>query len=146
LQYRNAPTSVHGRHAELCFSRSGIARLGTLEPLYDARARTFIPLDDAHPFDFRVMPRRFAAYLAVQMPGGGDSFGPQDALPEDDKLQFWVPIHKLFDGPECIAGLDLRLELTSGLRNDEWRSSTAFSISQDWTTIGAGRIWSNFPS
>ena len=119
LQYRNAPTSVHGRHAELCFSRSGIARLGTLGPLYDARARAFSPLDDARPFDFRVTPRRFAAYLAVQMPGGGDSFGPQDALPEDDKLQFWVPIHKLFDGPECIAGVDLRLELTSGLRNDE---------------------------
>ncbi len=119
LQYRNAPTSVHGRHAELCFSRSGIARLGTLEPLYDARARAFTPLDDTRPFDFRVMPRRFAAYLAVQMAGGGSSFGPQDALPEDDKLQFWVPIHKLFDGPECIAGLDLRVELTRGLRNDE---------------------------
>src|SRR5262249_5586754 len=28
LQYRNAPQSVHGRHAELCFSRSGITRLG----------------------------------------------------------------------------------------------------------------------
>ena len=40
-------------------------------------------------------------------------------MPEDDKLQFWVPIHKLFDGPECIAGLDLRLEFTRGLRNDE---------------------------
>jgi hypothetical protein len=119
LQYRNAPMSVHGRHAELCFSRSGIARLGTLEPLYDARARTFISLDNARPFDFRVVPRRFAAYLAVQMAGGGDRFGPQDALPEDDKLQFWVPIHKLFDGPECIAGLDLRLEFTRGLRNDE---------------------------
>ena len=29
----------------------------------------------ARPFDFRVMPRRFAAYLAVQMPGEGTASG-----------------------------------------------------------------------
>ena len=45
LQYRNTPMSVHGRHAELCFARSGVARLGTIEPLYDARARNFTTLD-----------------------------------------------------------------------------------------------------
>jgi hypothetical protein len=118
-QYYNAPLSVHGRHAELCFSRSGIARLGTIEPYYDERARAFVALDEARPFDFRVMPRRFVAYLAVQMTGAPDIFGPQDAKPDDSKLSFWVPIHKVFSGPECIAGLDLHLDLRRGLRNDE---------------------------
>jgi hypothetical protein len=66
LRYRNAPMSVHGRHAELCFARSGVARLGTLEPFYDARARNFAALDPTRPFEFRVVPRRFAAYLAVR--------------------------------------------------------------------------------
>jgi hypothetical protein len=61
LQYRNAPESVHGRHAELCFARAGIARLGSIEPLYDARRRLFTATDEARPFDFRVVPRRFAA-------------------------------------------------------------------------------------
>ena len=119
LQYRNAPMSVHGRHAELCFARSGIARLGTIEPLYDAKARNFIAVDPARPFDFRVVPRRFAAYLAIRMDGASDSFGPQDPLPQDNGLQFWVPIHKLFNGRECIAGLDLQVNLARGLRNDE---------------------------
>jgi hypothetical protein len=32
LHYRNAPDSVSGKHAQLCFSRTGIARLGDLEP------------------------------------------------------------------------------------------------------------------
>ncbi len=117
LQYRNAPMSVHGRHAELCFSRSGIARLGTIEPFYDPRARNFVALDPVRPFDFRVMPRRFAAYVSAQFDGVGD-FGPQDPLPGDKKLQFWAPIHKLFSGPECIAGLDVQVELERGLRND----------------------------
>jgi hypothetical protein len=115
VQYRNAPMSVHGRHAELCFARSGICRLGTIEPLYDARARVFVAIDEARPFEFRVMPRRFAAYLAVQMSGASDSFGPQDRQAGDEKLQFWVPLHKLFSGRECIAGLDLEVELVPGI-------------------------------
>src|SRR5271170_6429713 len=118
LQYRNAPMSVHGRHAELCFARSGVARLGTIEPLYDARARDFVALDPARPFDFRVAPRRFAAYLAAQFAGRG-GFGPQDPLPGDDQLQFWTPVHTLFSGPECIAGLNLQVGLERGLRNDD---------------------------
>ncbi len=118
-QYQSAPMSVHGHHAELCFARSGIARLGTLGPLYDARARSFVALDDARPFDFRVVPRRFAAFLAVEMPGAPDIFGPQDPLPDDRERAFWVPIHKLFSGRECIDGLDLQVELHRGLRNDE---------------------------
>ncbi|HWJ73302.1 MAG TPA: twin-arginine translocation signal domain-containing protein [Kaistia sp.] len=117
-QYQSAPMSVHSKHAELCFSRTGITRLGTLEPLYDGRARNFVPLDDAQPFEFRVVPRRFVAFLAIQMQGASEAFGPQDVLPEDKDLPFWVPIHKLFSGRECIAGLDLRVELTRGLRND----------------------------
>jgi hypothetical protein len=119
LQYRNAPESVHGRHAELCFSRSGIARLGTREPLYDARARNFTATEDGRPFDFRVVPRRFAAYLAARMDGIDGGYGPQDPQPGDEKLQFWVPLHKLFPGRECIAGLELDLTFTYGLRNTQ---------------------------
>lgn len=117
-QYQNAPMSVHGRHAELCFSRTGIARLGTLSPSYDAKARGFVALDENQPFDFRVTPRRFAPYIAVEMEGASPAFGPQDPQPGDEKLSFWVPIHKLFSGIECIAGLDLEIELRRNLRND----------------------------
>ena len=144
LQYRNAPMSVHGRHAELCFARSGVARLGTIEPLYDARARNFVGLDPARPFDFRVVPRRFAAYLAAQFKGEG-GFGPQDPLPGDDELQFWTPIHKLFSGPECIASLNLQVGLERGLRNDELAQFHRFldlaGLKNNWS----GEVLEQFP-
>jgi hypothetical protein len=119
LQYRNAPGSVHGRHAELCFSRTGIVRLGTIAPFYDARRRSFISLDAKRPFDFRVVPQRFAAYIAFQATGDRQSFGPQDFADGDDGLQFWVPLHKIFSGGECLAGLDLAVDLSTGLVNDK---------------------------
>lgn len=137
LQYRNVAMSVHGRHAELCLARTGISRLGNLEPHYDARARNFVGVDEARPFDFRVTPRRFAAFLAVQMPGAAPSFGPQDALASDHDRPFWVPIHKLFSGRECIRGLDLRVSLSCGLRNDEIAQFRHFldqeGLKNNWT-------------
>lgn len=64
VDYRAATGSVHGRHADLCFSRTGIARMGTVEPFYDARARQFTPADPKRPFVFRTVPQRFAPYIA----------------------------------------------------------------------------------
>ena len=110
--------SVSGKHAQLCFSRTGIARIGDLDAFYDPARRCFTGLDPARPYGFRVVPTRFAAFIAVRMPGGAAGFGPQDMLDSDAGRQFWVPLHKLFSGSECIAGLDLRLSLSSGLRND----------------------------
>jgi len=36
---------------------------------------------------------------------------------DDDKRSFWIPVHKLFDGPECIAGLDLTLACSAKFFN-----------------------------
>ena len=119
VHYRNAPDSVHGTHAELCFARAGIARLGTQEALYDAKQRNFTPLHAAKPFDFRVMPQRYVPYIAVKLHGGESNIGPQDKLHGDEKLAFWAPVHKLFSGRECLQGLDLNVRLDRGLRNDE---------------------------
>lgn len=118
LHYRNAPMSANGRHAQLCFSRTGIARLGTIEPFYDAQLRSFAVLDESRPFDFRVTPRRFAAYLAKRVTGYDGKFGLQDPQEGDNQREFWVPIHKLFSGKECIANMDLEIQLSSGMRND----------------------------
>ena len=144
-QYQSAPMSVHGRHAELCFSRTGIMRLGTLAPLYDARARNFVALDDARPFDFRVVPRRFSAYLAVEMDDAADTFGPQDRLPGDDDLSFWVPVHKLFGGSECIAGLDLDVTLERDLRNDALAQFHRFLDLNGLDNNWRGEDLENFP-
>ncbi len=119
LHYRNAPMSVHGKHAELCFARTGMSRLGNLGPIYDARARAFVSVDEKRPFDLHVVPRRFAAFIAMRVKGASPSFGPQDPLEGDKDLQFWVPLHKLFSGRECIAGMNLNVKISCGLRNDE---------------------------
>ena len=67
-QYQSAPMSVHARHAELCFARSGIARLGTLEPLYDQRARNFVAARRGAAVR---LPRRAAALR--RLPRGSDA-------------------------------------------------------------------------
>jgi hypothetical protein len=118
LHYRSAPDSVSGKHAQLCFSRTGVVRIGDIEPFYDAPRRSFANLDPARPYSFRVVPTRFAPFLAVRMPGGVGGFGPQDPVAGDAEREFWVPLHKLFSGRECIAGFDLQVALSSGLKND----------------------------
>ncbi|HUA76070.1 MAG TPA: hypothetical protein VMA86_00265, partial [Acetobacteraceae bacterium] len=145
LQYRSAPLSVHAQHAELCFARAGIARLGSIEPFYDAERRNFVAGDEARPFDFRVVPRRFAAYIAIKMEGADGGFGPQDALPGDRDLTFWVPIHKLFSGSECIAGRNLDLELSCGLRNDELAQFHRFLELNGLQNNWGGSDLENFP-
>ena len=136
LQYLPASRSVHGTHAELCFSRAGIGRVGNAEPLYDGMNRYFMTNVEDDPFKFRVVPRRYAAYLAVKVEGTTGNFGPQDALPDDGTRSYWVPMHKLFSGSECIRGLDLQVEMKSGLRNDliakfhKWLQKSGFE--SDW--------------
>jgi hypothetical protein len=145
LEYRNTPNSVHGKHAELCFARTGIARLGTIGPLYDGRSRSFAGLDPAKPFDFCVVPQRFAAYLAVQMHGDAKRFGPQDFLKGDDKLSFWVPIHKLFNGRECIAGLNLDFNMSRDLRNDELAQFHRYLDREGYQNNWRGADLDNYP-
>lgn len=138
LHYRNTPMSVTGHHAQLCFSRTGIAHLGTIEPYYDAEMRSFACIDPERPYDFRVTPRRFAPYLAKRMRGYAGQFGLQDPQKGDEQRDFWVPIHKLFSGTECIAGLDLEVDFNCGMRNDELASFHRVVQGQGMTTGWTG--------
>jgi hypothetical protein len=121
VEYRPGGQTVQRRHADCCFSRTGMARMGTTGPRYDARRREFLPLDDADPHAFLAIPSRFAAFVAAQLKGDPDSFGPMRARPRDRDRRFWVPLHKLFDGPECIAGMTLEVDLAGGHVNEKLR-------------------------
>lgn len=110
-EYRPALDTVHRKHADFCFSRTGVGRSGTAEPLWDDSRRHFQPLVDKKIFDFRVMPVRYVVYLAAQLKGVQKAFGPMRWQDGDDKRNFWVPVHKLFNGTECIQGLDLHVSL-----------------------------------
>jgi hypothetical protein len=145
LHYRNAPMSANGCHAQLCFSRTGIAHLGTIEAYYDPQQRSFASVDEARPYDFRVTPRRFATYLAKRVTGFDGKFELQDPQKGDSAREFWVPVHKLFSGKECIANMDLNIQLSSGMRNDCIGSFHRVMQGQGLTTGWTGNDLEQFP-
>ncbi len=120
-EYRPASATVHRKHADLCFSRTGVARVGTVPALYDRKNRGFLPFVEGNDQGIRVLPCRYAAYIALQLDGDRDVFGPMNFMQSDRNNQFWVPIHKLFSGSECIRGLDLDLNLESHHLNEKLR-------------------------
>lgn len=154
-EYRSAVDSVHRRHAQLCFARTGVARVGTREPGYDAPRRGFSPFVSGDPHAIRVLPARYSAWIAVQRRGDEASFGPMrfsfrarhpelfghgpdDPVdPRDDSRTFWVPLHKLFDGPECVQGLDLRVDLRAHHVNEKLRR-----VHREMGRRGADSGWS----
>lgn len=109
-EYRQLQRSVHRKHAELCFSRTGVAHAGTAGPRYVAQVRSFSPLTEEDPRNTHVTPARYCAYVAVKKKGGGQG-GPVHSRPGDGSLEFWLPVHKLFSGKECLKGLDLKIQL-----------------------------------
>lgn len=123
LEYRAAPDTVHKVQADLCFSRTGIARVGTAAALYDASSRGFLPFVEGDDHAIRVLPARYAAYIAVQLKGDRARFGPMrfGVNADDATIDFWVPLHKLFNGNECIAGMTLDVELHAQHKNEKIR-------------------------
>ena len=121
--YRQSSKTVHGKHADLVFSRTGIVRVGTKEAIWDGKRRCYLPRDATDdPFGFRVLPCRYGVYLAVQLKGDDGDFGPfkfnrafelggQDVSIPDSELDFWVPVHKLFSGTDCLLGTSLKVSL-----------------------------------
>ena len=68
-EYRPAKDSVDGRHADLTFSRTGIARVGTSRARYNAATRGFWPEDEDNPHNFRAVPARYSAWIAAKKKG-----------------------------------------------------------------------------
>ena len=121
VEYRPAPDTVHKVQADMCFSRTGISRVGTTAPLYDFKSRGFLPFVEDHVHAIRVLPARYSAYIAVQRKGDSASFGPMRLNEKDANHDFWVPLHKLFNGDECIAGMTLDVQLQAQHKNEKLR-------------------------
>ena len=118
-EYRPARDTCSRIQADMAFSRTGVSRVGTRAALYDAERRGFQSEVSDDPFAFRVCAARYGAFLAVKRKG--NVAGHMRHRSGDNALDFWVPMHKLFNGPECIAGLNLRLQFSAFHYNDKIR-------------------------
>lgn len=157
-EYRPAINTVHRRHADMCYSRTGVARVGTTNAKYLEEARGYLPFDEGNGKNVRVLPCRYAAYIATLVAGEAETHGPmrfiepqQEATstagqqtdkvagvtnlptslassndPGDASRRFWVPIHKLFSGNECLSGYDLSVTLTAQHVNEKLRRAHLF--------------------
>jgi hypothetical protein len=151
-EYRPAVDTVHRRHADMCFSRTGVARVGTRPVNYVAAARGFLPTLTGSPAAVAVLPCRYGAYIAALVPGAKRGHGPmgfiepepsptagetlrvEGAMPGaaspadlgDTARQFWIPIHKLFDGAECLAGRNIEVRLAAQHINEKIRRAHLF--------------------
>ena len=136
-QYRGSSKVPHRKHADLVYSRTGVARVGTAAPLYDPKTRSHVPFDDADATRVRVLPCKYDAYLAVRTKGSpallGEGFNAEQpidfsSIPEDERLDFWHPVHKLFEGPECLEGIDLQLVPETVHANEKLRRIHRFVV------------------
>ncbi len=75
-EYRIAGSTVHQRHADMCYSRTGVARVGTSSALYLPEARGYMPENDDDERHLRVLPCRYGAYISALVEGDKDAHGP----------------------------------------------------------------------
>ncbi len=128
-EYRPAVATVHQRHADMCFSRTGVSRVGTTESDYLPEARGYLPFVDGDGHRVRVLPCRYAPYIAARIPADAASHGPMRFIdPDDSKRSFWIPMHKLFDGDECLRGRTITVRLTANHVNDKIRRIHLFFL------------------
>ncbi len=125
-EYRPARDTCTRRQADMVFSRTGVARVGTRPAVYDAPNRGFQSQVANDPFAFQVCPARYGAFIAVQKKGIAASI--MRAQTGDDLLDVWIPIHKLFNGSECISGLTLQVDYSTFHYNDKIRRTRAVTL------------------
>ncbi|CAG9226329.1 conserved hypothetical protein [Paraburkholderia sabiae] len=153
LEYRNAAGTVHRKHADLVFSRTGVARIGTSTKEYLGVARGFSPFVEEVGTEIRIVPCRYAPFIAALVQGSKETHGPLNfhaptgnASPAstigqtdsrsstgattqspsdvgDANRMFWIPLHKLFSGDSCISALDIEVRLSASHTNEKIRRS-----------------------
>jgi hypothetical protein len=117
-QYRIGARSPDGKFADVAFSRTGVSRVGTHHSVYQAHRRSFWPVPGRPEDQIAVMPARYAAFLAEwRTPTPDDSILSEQAGDEDRSFLF--PVHKLFDGKECLKGSHLKLKFEELHQNEK---------------------------
>lgn len=118
-QYREGSRTPHLRHADMAFARTGISRVGTAPARYAPERRSFWVAPE-NGQGLAVLPARYGVFLARRAkPGAAGSVqgGHSGALDVD----FLFPVHKLFNGTECLKGQTLQINFQEFHRNEKLR-------------------------
>ncbi|MBN3784679.1 hypothetical protein G3O06_45320 [Burkholderia sp. Ac-20345] len=108
-QYRPARRTGHQQHADLVFSRLGIARNGDTDACYDEQTRSFVPHVRDAIEHVRVMPARYGAFLVRRVTGPDTLALIEGRRAGDHQRTFIEPVRKLFPD-ECVPGRRLTLK------------------------------------
>jgi hypothetical protein len=107
-EYRPRAATTHGQHADVNFSRMGIARIGTSEAVYKGAERAYTSITGTTG-KIGVLPARYGAFLARKVKGGRDLSLLGEGDGGDGQRTFLLPFRKLFSGKECIPNRDITL-------------------------------------
>lgn len=109
-EYRPGVSTSHQLHADLMFSRTGVARIGSIAPQWSAPDRCYLGRDPVRPGKVAAMPARYGAFLAARRRGRPDQISLVGNRDEDDgDRTFLFPVRKLFAGAECLPGSNLAI-------------------------------------
>ncbi len=136
-QYREASRTSHLRHADLAYSRTGVARVGIAVPNYDPSRRSFWVVPAGGGDALSVLPARYAVFLAHKSkPGAAGSVqGGHSGQADDDYL---FPVHKLFAGTECLNGRNLTVQFEEFHRSEKLRKTHRLSEPDGGLPVPAG--------
>ncbi|WP_448647365.1 hypothetical protein [Pseudomonas mohnii] len=104
-QYRDQRRTTHRQHADIAFSRTGVARVGTHPEEYDGPSRGYVVNPGSGIKGFRVLPARYGLFIAERRVRGHDGAVLRPSK-VDSELIFLFPVHKVFPGNECLFRKD----------------------------------------
>jgi hypothetical protein len=103
-EYRPAYKTPHHQHADLVFSRTGVARIGKQPWNYDPLNRCFTNLPVAgDPKSIAATPARYGVFLAKIKDNDLGLSQIRRAEGTDDQIRFLQPVRKVFDQDSLIS-------------------------------------------
>lgn len=118
-EYRIGGYTSHRRHADFVYSRTGVARIGERATAWDGPNRCWLGTEGTA---FRVMPARYAAFLAVPRRRSPSTISVVADVQDDDAdRSFLLPLTKLWSGADHVGGSEVRVEFREFHRAEKLR-------------------------
>lgn len=136
-QYRVGSRSSHAKFADIAFSRTGVARVGTDESAYKAVRRSFW-FESNEEGKFRVLPCRYGIFLAKKGIAGVDGSVLSNSS-RSDFDEYLFPVYKLFEGDECIKDKSItQLNLLENHVNEKLKRIHDIPLANEGVPIAKG--------